>query len=405
VTPSRSLHVVQISFLVDPERSPARILNDWWPLVDAAEMVARTGVRVSVVQACREPESLTRNAVSYHFVSPAGGQSSIVQGGAFAALIRGLKGDVFHVHGLGFPREVLALARLVPDAPIFLQDHANGVPRFWRRRAFRRGLSAATGVSFCALDQAQRFLQAGLLQPQAAVAEIPECSSRFTPGDRQAARRATGLHGDPGVLWVGNLDPNKDPLTVLSGISRVVQRLPALQLWCCFGKSPLLADVRSRIEADPQLSARVHLLGKVSHERIEQLMRAADLFVLGSHREGSGCSVIEALACGLPPVITDIPSFRALTGAGQVGALWPCGDPHKLCEALLSTAARPQQEMRLAVRLHFDAELSFDAVGRKLVAAYESLLQRKRMDKEVTPQSSPSHAVRQDGIRWLNRPG
>ena len=52
-------------------------------------------------------------------------------------------------------------------------------------------------------------------------------------------------------------------------------------------------------------------------------MRAADLFVLGSHREGSGYSLIEALACGLPPIVTDIPSFRSLTGAGVVGALWP----------------------------------------------------------------------------------
>jgi glycosyltransferase involved in cell wall biosynthesis len=124
-------------------------------------------------------------------------------------------------------------------------------------------------------------------------------------------------------------------------------------------------------------------------------MRAADLLVLGSHREGSGCSVIEALACGLPPVITDIPSFRALTAAGHVGALWPCGDPHKLCEALLSTAARPQEKMRVAVRAHFDAEVSFEAVGRKLVAAYEDLLQGKRMDAEVVRQSPLSHPVRQ----------
>ena len=403
MTPSTSLHVVQVSFLIDPQRSPAQILNDWWPLVDAAEMVAQTGMRVSVVQACRQPESLTRNAVSYHFVSPERGQSTIVRGSAFAALIRGLKADVFHVHGLGFPREVLALAGLAPDVPIFLQDHASRVPRFWRRRVWRRGLSAAAGVSFCALEQAQPFLQAGLLHPQAAVAEIAECSSRFTPGDRHAARRATGLHGDPAVLCVGNLDPNKDPLTVLGGISRAVQRLPALQLWCCFRQSPLLADVRSRIDADPQLSTRVHLLGNVPHERIEQLMQAADLFVLGSHREGSGCSVIEALGCGLPPVVTDIPSFRALTAAGQVGALWPCGDPHKLCEALLSTAARPREKMRLAVRAHFDAEVSFEAVGRKLVAAYEDLLQGKRMDEGLTRQSPPSPPVRQDGLRWLNR--
>jgi glycosyltransferase involved in cell wall biosynthesis len=398
------LHVAQISFFLDPlGRTATQILRDWWPLVDCAEMVERCGARVSVIQACSQAERVSRNGVDYHFVAPDRGESSIARASKFVALVRALNPDVFHVHGLCFPRDVLVLARLAPHVPILLQDHASGVPRWWQRRLWRREFSVVAGVSFCALEQAQPFLETGLLHPQAAIVEIAECSSRFTPGDRQAARRATGLHGDPAVLYVGNLDPNKDPLTVLAGISRAVPRLPALQLWCCFRQSPLLADVRSRIDADPQLSTRVHLLGNVPHQRIEQLMRAADLFVLGSHREGSGCSVIEALACGLPPVITDIPSFRALTAAGHIGALWPCGDPHELCEALRSTAARPQAKMRVAVRAHFDAELSFEAVGRKLVVAYEDLLQGKRMDEEVVRQSSSGHPVRQDGLRWLNR--
>ena len=81
-------------------------------------------------------------------------------------------------------------------------------------------------------------------------------------------------------------------------------------------------------------------------------MRAADLFVLGSHREGSGYSLIEALACGLPPVVTDIPSFRSLTGGGAVGKLWPCDDPRALCEALVG--ARFDPATRAAVRAHFD---------------------------------------------------
>jgi glycosyltransferase involved in cell wall biosynthesis len=368
------LHVAQISFFLDPvERTAAQILHDWWPLVDCAEMVTRVGARVSVIQACKRAEEVTRNGVDYHFVAPDRGDSSIMRASAFVALVGALKPDVFHIHGLGFPREVLALARLVPNMPILLQDHASGVPRLWRRRPWRRGFSAVAGVSFCALEQAQPFLKAGLLSTTTSVFEIPECSSRFMAGDSQLARRATGLYGDPAVLWVGNLDQNKDPLTVLTAISNAAQRLPELQLWCCFRTAPLLPQVRRRIDRDSRLRGRVHLLGAVPHERIEMLMQSADLFVLGSHREGSGCSVIEALACGVPPIITDIPSFRALTGDGEVGALWPCGDAEALCERLLSTAARPAQDIRRSARAHFDRELSFHAVGRKMVTTYERL--------------------------------
>ncbi len=371
------MHVAQISFFRDPSRTATDILRDWWVLVDCAEMVARTGASVSVIQACSESQAVTRNGVSYHFLGPGPGAAGMVRSPAFAELLRKLQADVFHVNGLGFAAETRMLAQLAPATPIFIQDHADSVPRPWRRPALRRGLAVAAGISFCALEQAGPFVSAGLLDPQAALFEIPECSTRFTPGDRDRARRATAVHGDPAVLWVGHLNANKDPLTVLSGVSRAVKHLPDIQLWCCFGVAPLLAQVKARIDRDPLLRGRVHLLGKVPHARIEQLMRAADLFVLASRNEGSGCSLIEALACGLPPVVTGIPSFRALTSGGSVGTVWPCGDADALCGSLVALSRRPRTASREAVRAHFERELSFQAVGAKLVAGYEAAMRSK----------------------------
>jgi glycosyltransferase involved in cell wall biosynthesis len=165
---------------------------------------------------------------------------------------------------------------------------------------------------------------------------------------------------------------------VLEGISAAICELPRLRLYCCFGNAPLLRAVRSRIASDARLRDRVHLLGRVHHERIELLMRAADIFVLGSHREGSGYSLIEALACGLPPVVTDIPSFRSLTKGGAVGKLWPCGDSHALGQALVSIASCPSSALRAAVRTHFERELSSNALGVKLTAMYAEVLARHR---------------------------
>ena len=79
------------------------------------------------------------------------------------------------------------------------------------------------------------------------------------------------------------------------------------------------------------------------------------------------------MACGLPPVVTDIPSFRELTGGGSVGALWPVGDAQALAQRLMAMTARQPAALRPAVRKHFEAELSFEAVGRKLLAAYQAL--------------------------------
>ena len=372
-------HVVQISFFSDPGRRPAAQLLDAWPsLVDIAESASRSGTRVSVVQASPHAEHLARQGVDYHFLPFGEALRAVRADTAFEGLLRNLAPDVFHVHGLGFPRDVLSLAALVPGIPIILQDHANRPPRLWRRPLWRREMSVATGIAFCALDQALPFADAGLLHAAMKVYEIPESTSRFTPGNKQEARRATGLHGDPALLWVGHLNSNKDPLTVLEGVAAAARELPHLQMYCCFGAAPLLRSVEDLIAKDPGLRDRVHLLGRAPHEKIEQLMRAADLFVLGSHREGSGYSLIEALACGLLPVVTDIPSFRSLTQGGTVGALWPCGDSHALCGALRSAAARADSKTRDAVRAHFDRELSFDSLGVKLAAMYVDVLERKR---------------------------
>jgi glycosyltransferase involved in cell wall biosynthesis len=376
------LHVAQISFFTDPQgRAPDELLRAWPSLVDVAEAVSSSGARVAVIQACHHSRTLVRNGVSYHFLPFGAGASAAGAGQAFAQLLRELAPEVLHVHGLDFPQDVLSLAALAPGTPIALQDHASRPPRLWRRALRRRGFAVASGVAFCSREQARPFASAGLIQPQTQIYEIPESTSRFEPGDKEAARRATGSRGDPLVLWVGHLNANKDPLTVLEGVSQAARTLPALQLWCCFAAAPLLRDVEQRIASDPILRGRTHLLGRVSHATVGHLMRAADIFVLGSHREGSGYSLIEALACGLPPVVTDIPSFRSLTGAAEVGMLWPCGDAPKLCAALLAIAARPQPQTRAAVRAHFERELSFEAVGLKLSSMYEDLLRRNRMQR------------------------
>lgn len=372
------LHVAQISFFTDPEgRHPEQLLAAWPSLVDVAEAACEAGVRVSVLQASSHSLTLVRSGVSYHFLPFGRGSPSIAQDGAYATLLRELAPDVFHVHGLSYPRDVLSLARLAPEAAVVVQDHADRPPRFWRRLPWRRCSRVIASVSFCSREQARPFAEAGLLSPQTPIYEIPESTTRFTPADREAARREAQVQGEPLVLSVGHLNENKDPLTVLAGISEAAGSLPGLQLYCCFGTAPLLPEVERRIATDPALRGRVHLTGPVPHERVEQLMRAADIFVQGSHRESTGYALIEAFACGAFPVVTDIPSFRSLTCAGQAGKLWPRGDAHALAEALRSTAAVVNSDTRARMRAHFERELSFHAMGSKLVAMYREAAERK----------------------------
>ena len=368
-----SPHVAQIGFLPAPAGlSGAQVLERWPSLADIAEVAASAGTRICVVQAAMHAERLTHNGIDYHFIDVRGMRRR-ARGRRIATELAALGVELGHVHGLGFPEEAHALAQQLPDLPLLLQDHADRAPRrWWRRWQWRRRYRAMAAVAFTAPELAWPFAAAGVLGPSTRVFAIPESSSRFQPGDRARARDETGLHGHPAVLWVGHLQPGKDPLTALDGIALAVQKLPGLQLWCAYGHAPMLAQVRARIERDLWLAGRVHLLGRVPHARIETLMQAADLFVSASRGEGCGYSAMEAIACGTVPVLTDIPALRALTDDARVGRLWPCGDARALAEALVeATLERMPSEQ---VRAHFDATLSFGAVGRRWREAYLQLL-------------------------------
>lgn len=372
------MHVAQLNFLPAPRCLGLAALLERWPsLADIAELVATAGVRVTVLQAAAHAERLTQAGVDYHLVDMRGTRTAKGRGRRFADALDGIGVDVLHAHSLAYVDDAFAVAgNLAQGLPVVFQDHADRPPHWWRRSRHRRRFAAAAGVAFTSLDLARPFVAAGMFGPATRLLAIPESSSRFTPGDRARARATTGVHGEPCALWVGRLNRGKDPLTVLDGVALAAERMPGLHLWCAFGEEPMLAEVRARIEADARLAGRVHLLGRVEHAQVETLMRAADLFVSGSHTESSGYAATEAIACGLTPVLTDIPAFRALTGNGRIGRLWPCGDAAALAEALVGATANLPSPLQ--VRAHFEETLSFKAVGRLWADAYARVLDGRR---------------------------
>jgi glycosyltransferase involved in cell wall biosynthesis len=208
--------------------------------------------------------------------------------------------------------------------------------------------------------------------------------------DRIAARHASGLRGSPALLWVGRLTANKDPLTVLDAFERCAPELPGATLTMIHGTDELIAPVRARLAQSAALRDRVRLLGAVPHDRIAAFFTAADIFVVGSHHEGSGYSLMEACACGAIPVVTDIPTFRLITAGGAVGALWTVGDAASCARGLVDAARRDLAAERAKLADHFARELSWSAVGNRAMQIYDRVLDTRR--------SGPGAATRGSGL-------
>lgn len=349
------MRVVQVS-LVRPagDSAPEAVLDDWPTLRDVALATRRAGAEVTVVQAFHRDAELSLDGVNFRFTRRP------------AQAAKACRPQVIHIHGLDFAWQTRRLCGL--GVPVLVQDHCSAAGRrAWKRRW---GLKKASGIAFTHAEQAEPFG----LRSDLPVFAVPESSTRFTPGDRDQARRDSTIFGNPAVLWVGRLNANKDPLTALDAIERAAAELPGLRLWCCFHETDLLPEVSERIAASPVLAARVRLLGAVPHRHIETLCRAADIFLLCSHQEVAGFALMEAIACGAAPVVSDIPAFRALTGDGAIGALAPVGDAAAFARGLIEVARQPADSRRERVIRHFERDLSFDAVGAQLVAAYRDLL-------------------------------
>jgi glycosyltransferase involved in cell wall biosynthesis len=138
-----------------------------------------------------------------------------------------------------------------------------------------------------------------------------------------------------------------------------------------FGDDTLIESVESRVRGSALLADRVTLVGRLDRAELPNYYAAADVFISGSHYEGSGYALIEALSAGVVPVVTNIPSFRSI--AGDIGGRWTPGDAEEFARVLLRVCASDLRAQREAAAARFDQVLSWDAIGKHTVAEYSAL--------------------------------
>jgi glycosyltransferase involved in cell wall biosynthesis len=146
---------------------------------------------------------------------------------------------------------------------------------------------------------------------------------------------------------------------------------------------PLLEAVQRRIGEDGRLVGRVEMIGRKERRELPAIYSSADLFLLGSHHEGSGYALTEALSCGLWPVVSDIPSFRRITGDFSVGHAFRPGMAGEASTALADALLAWKPTTRDEVLCDFEERMSPRAVGRAAVEAYREILEIKRVARRA----------------------
>lgn len=381
------LHIVPLIYFYEPDlTTPESLLERYATIRPFAKALQDEGVRITIMQRFHTNLDFSDSDIRFCFCAdsctPALRKWQIP--GSFHSSVRAVctPGHVseplqtaVHLNGLLYPLQLRALRNaLPPDCSIVVQHHADGPWPAFVRPLQRWGLRAADGFFFAAHDLATWWVDHGLISKRQSIFQIMEGSNNFRYQDRVTARARTKMAGNPVVLWVGRLIPLKDPLTVLEGFMRILQHLPQARLYMAYGTADMLPAVRERILASRALSEAVTLLGRIEHSQLEDIYNSSDYFVLGSHHEGSGFSLAEAMACGVVPVVTDIPSFRVMTDDGRLGACWSPGSPESFAEKFLEVVRQPMEQLSHKVHSFFQSQLSYKAIARDSMRAYREVI-------------------------------
>lgn len=277
--------------------------------------------------------------------------------------IRRQRPDVVVVHGILFPLQVWLLRRSLGSGVKIIQQHHAGHPlrsRSWLQRLTSR---STDGYWFTGSGLADEWINRGLI-PADRVREVMEVSSVFKQYGKEEARLQTGMGEGLNYLWVGRLNANKDPLLLVRAFLEFAAGRRDIRLYMIYQEDDLLPEIRAVLLGHPAADAIV-LVGKVGHASLEQWYNAADFFVSCSRYEGSGVAVCEAMSCGCIPLLTDIPSFRYMTG-GVCGILYPPGEEKALYAALEATAAMDLPEARDRTSGQYHRHLSAAAIAARI---------------------------------------
>lgn len=195
--------------------------------------------------------------------------------------------------------------------------------------------------------------------------------SPTTADDRAAARNALALPDDRAILLcIASLVDQKRVDVLLESLAVVAQAKKSFHCMVV-GEGPLLEDLVSKRDA---LGLQEHVSFRGFHSDVRTFLDASDLFVLTSDTEGLPLSVLEAMACGLPCVVTDVGGNAEAVAHNQTGLVVPRRSPAEVAAAIIRMIDRPEQlaQMRIASRRrvdeHFDLERSMSAIWKELLA-------------------------------------
>jgi glycosyltransferase involved in cell wall biosynthesis len=386
------------------------IIHDYLPHVGGAErqlaalapLLIERGVAVTVLTRGKLglPRRERIRGVDVHRAPLLPGKplASLAYTVATLGALRRLQPDLLHVYGLFSTATTALLAARFLDAPILvkllrggpglgdidrLRQKLFGAARLGRIRRQVDGFVAITP------DLGNELLEIGIPPERCHVIPNGVDSERFRPAseqERRALRAGLDLAPEaPLAVFSGRLESEKR-------VDRLLRLWPRLRRDHPDATLLVVGDGREAPALQAAAPAGVRFAGAV--DDIENYLRAADVFALPSIAEGLSNALLEALATGLPAVVSDLPGNRRLVTHDMDGLLVPVDDEPGLEDALGRLLGAPDLRARLgsAARQKIERDFALAATADRLVDLYRDLLQRRQTMPDSAAAGYPADA-------------
>jgi sugar transferase (PEP-CTERM/EpsH1 system associated) len=331
---------------------------------------------IALTEASDFRRRIQRSDVAVHAVEKRPGKDP----GAYLRLfrlIRSLRPAVLHTRNLGTLEGAL-IGRLAGARRSIHGEHGwdiydpDGTNR--KYRLLRRAMNPAVNAFVTVSEELRRWLIERVGISATKVTRI--CNGvdvdRFQMRNDAARAQLPPERFPAGATIVGSVtrfSEIKDPLNLVRAFieARRAPQGQGLRL-LMLGDGPLRAPAEQLLEQAGQGGA-AWLPG--SRDDVAALMGAMDVFVLGSRREGISNTVLEAMASGLPVIVSAVGGNLELVRHDETGMLVPPGDAAAIAAALLDYAARPARRLEHGTLARARAEREYSL--RRMLADYERL--------------------------------
>lgn len=276
-------------------------------------------------------------------------------------MMRRLRPDVVHAHWLLPSGLIGALLQEMPGAEFRLVVTAHGadvhLTGSWLSRTLKREILRSADLVTVVSKALRDKLSTALPSARFKVAPMGvDLQTRFVPLASDVA--------EPILVFAGRLVEKKGVIDLLNAMPAILEYVENARLLIA-GDGPLADELRGQCKR-LTLDDAVEFLGSVPNDRLPEVLRRGQLAILpfrvgiDGDQEGLGLTTIEAMGCGVPVLVAEVPAVHDVVQHDRNGWLVTSGQPKAIADAAIALLQNPQLRQRLAAQARDDVLARFD---------------------------------------------